>query len=491
MSGQGGNKIALAGVLAVLVFAAPVYAIQGDTLPESELPSGVCRIVVGSLVQKFEATTRSRTLIKELPPVIFEERDHLACSSDLITPDTLLTAAHCYQGNNEWKIRRGYLPYPVLDRSGRRLKGCEGSDYIDKPECISHRQYGIIRTIWNGVRVECPREDGKGFEVRPLALERGYSNPFFRDGSESQYTRSISIRNFDVAVYKLEQPILTSRPLPVAWRFSEIVSAIGTDDIDNPNPFASVDACRSFGYGIGNDGKTGTLRGANTPVTRFAPSFILTELEVDPFSTSSRIMDRRMPNTGWVMPGDSGGALLCRGKKDRSYKLFGIVSRSINRSILEKRLQDGGMEPDSLNAGDMSDFTNLIAKSTYALPSFHKFFYDHVLEKGAFPRPLDTKWWYAFFYPYEKGVIEHEIADTRACLKRRSNEMDREARRAYSKTLEVNASKVRVTARQMQASPTDEYDEGWFLSEMQISGTFDKIRDLHWNCRGGVFFKDH
>lgn len=452
------------------------YAIRGDLLPESELPEGVCRIVVGEIRHTFTPTDRFRSVDARKPTVSFRYFDHFMCSSDLVGENRLFTASHCFQGNVEGLPIRGRIPYPKLDEHGKRLKGCEGNDYIDIPRCVDRIQAGVLDTQWIDARVECPIKGTDRFEVRPLLKEMGYSNPFFRGSApENKHTRSIAIGNFDVAAYRLTPPITTVKPLEVEWSYENIRKNFQPEEGGDPNPFLSVSLCRSFGYGQGDDGKSGQLRGANTPPTTYDAGFISSELET-----------RRLPNTGWVDHGDSGGALLCRGKRDLHYKLYGIVSRGVNRTDIERALE-GVDDRESMPFETLWDAARLQARTTYALPSYNKPFFDHVFSKGSFPRPLDKKWWWNFFYPFERSWVEDELKQAADCVRRRRREMSGSSYRMYMQGLRLVREKYEKSVVK-EAGRYGEFDSGLFLSRLYSEGILQRNRQISWDCRNGNFF---
>ena len=463
-----------------ILYSASSFAIRGDLLPESELPHNVCKITIGTLRHILQPTDKNGTPLKNLKAVLIDTPNQFVCSSNLIASDTILTAAHCFQGNNEWKVFRGRFQYPKLGADGNRIQGCQGDDYQSKPECVDHEQYGTLTERWLDTRVECPKEDGSGFESRPLKLEMGYSHPLYSGtAKETRHNTSNSIANFDISFYKLETPISNIKPMDVAWDSNDILKTLQGEEFENPNSLARIDQCRSFGYGNydfheGNAVPTvkyGVLHGANTPVSKFHTSFIESIIDAN----------YPLPGVGWVDHGDSGGAIMCKGRHDHHYRLFGVVSRGINRSEIEKAFENGAVGGMSLE--DSEDIKSIISRSDYTLPSYNQYFLEYTQKNGQFPRPLDTQYWYNLYGPYVKQQILNEFNQTNQCIQKHKTEMGKTTYKDYRKHLEAI---VKVFNKAIEISQQYGNDQGLFLAKVSEFKVLETNRNLEWDCRNGI-----
>lgn len=120
-------------------YSSSLWAIKGEYLPESEYPLGICKLVA------FDVETTYTPIDDQNKPTgepAFKHRsgEEFFCTASVIDNDRFLTAAHCFQGNNEQRRQKGTMPFPQLvsvkDEAGRlhweMPKGCQLIDLQKK-----------------------------------------------------------------------------------------------------------------------------------------------------------------------------------------------------------------------------------------------------------------------------------------------------------------------------------------------------------------------
>jgi hypothetical protein len=379
--------VALSLLSAIPLLAPSAHAIKGTYLPEAELSRSTCKIQVGRAITIYTPSMQNGAPTGERP---FTDEMHNVsmCSSTLVAPDTIFTAAHCFVGNNEQMISKGTFKYPKMDAQGNLLPGCEPGTWAQKPECIAGKMFGTVRSKWEDLTLICPTNDGRT-ESRPLIEATGYPNPLFRaDASAEQ----ITLRNYDFAIWRVEQPFLNTPVMPVETDPDRLIATLKT----------SARSCRSFGYGRDNDEKSGILHGARTPITAANQRVLISDL--------APTDDGPFVDGGRVDHGDSGGTLTCQNPAGET-RLFGIISR-------------GGEDfaPMSTYRAELS---------IYSTPAYNASWIRHVMENGPVRRDTSTKWWYEFTVKYHQQALETSLRAAKSCIDENRREMGREVYRNH------------------------------------------------------------
>lgn len=490
-------------LIAVTLTSTSAFAIRGDYLPESQLPHNVCRIVIGNLNQRFQPITTNGREIKTIQPLVLNTKDHFVCSANLISSDMILTAAHCYEGSNEWASPRVIMPFPKVDETGKRPDGCEGIAYLKKPECHGDIHQVRIFSDWQNVRIECPNPNGEGFITREIPENMGLPNPFYGGRDSGPSTRH-SRANFDFAFYKLSKPITEIKPMQVEWDFKKQWERSAPNEFEEPNPMKDQDICRSFGYGTSEivkadgsremeekrllDGSitvrpktlAGILKGANTPPAKLTPNYISV------FVSETN----RLPGIGWVDHGDSGGAIMCRGRNDRVYKLYGVVSRGLNKTDLEKIIDEGRSVTEGASFDDLEMMKTLIADNYYSTLPYNRDFVEYMTKNAPFPRSLDRAFYWSLTQPYQKQRILIERKETKECIRsaKKNGKMSLSTYREYYRKNESMLDDLYESIEK----ETKKYgnDPGLYLAKIQGTQFLEKNRFLLWECQGEVYFSD-
>lgn len=386
------------------------YAIKGSYLPESELPLGVCKMMVG-LVD----TVLTPDLIDGQPnprPAFHDISENvMMCSANLIGPQTVLTAGHCFVGNNEQLIEAGQTLYPKLtvDANGAShlLPGCTYENWRKKPSCIDSVQNVRVVSYWKDIRLECATSKNQSdpqtkYEVRKIDESSGYPHPMFK---MDNLPESVSHRNFDVTVWRFDQPITNIPYLVPEFNDAEQMKVLQQN----------ANSCRSFGFGLDNDDNAGTYRGTYTPIRKADQGILYSDTSFDPNAEGDSSVF-----TGRTDHGDSGGALICKNLQGQD-KLFGIVSR-------------GG---PSQEASDSTPFGNVIDTSVFTKISYVTPWIQKVLKEAPLHHPQDPNWWHQFVLPTETDLINRSLQQYSQCIQTYRQRMEPDAYQLHKTQLAV------------------------------------------------------
>lgn len=400
----------------VFVFLLPFSAlasslVKGPYLPEQSLPKGgVCKITVGKLKQIYTPTTENGRSIG-LPAYEDTFQDVMMCSANLVSKQTLITAAHCFVGNNEQLVQKGKFAYPKMTPEGKLIEGCSQKNWRKEKSCIAQPMvFGMITSKWEDIQVACPTgKETNGtpeVETRALVEATGYPHPLF---NADQVPDSISRSNFDVAVWRVEDPFKQALTLPVQYQDTAQMAALRKN----------WRTCKSFGYGLDNLGKTGTLRGVYTPIVKAHESILysdtspippITEDDLEAGQTPDEIKNQPLIEAGRTDHGDSGGALVCK-DLDGTEKLFGVVSR--------------GGPYQELGSNRITEIS-LFAKLSYNADWIQK-----VLKEAPLKHPKESEWWDAFVLPVETAHMFRSWEKISACMEKNRYDMGRDSYALY------------------------------------------------------------
>jgi hypothetical protein len=353
----------------------------------------------------------------------------------LVAANTLVTAAHCFITNNEQMIRKGEFPYPKMDANGQRPANCQGDDWDKKKECVEGTRYGLVTQKWDEVEAICPTKDGKT-ESRPLTEATGYPNPLFRLDQDGPRT----MKNFDFAVWRFEQPLLNTPVMSIETSWDRVLSTVRSNGYN----------CRSFGYGLDNDNKSGVLRGTITPITAASERVLMSDLgERD---------DGRAVQGGRVDSGDSGGTLTCQDESGE-WKLYGVVSR--------------GGEDFGVNL----PYTTHI--SIYSMPSYNMPWMNHVTQNGPLVRDTSKRWWWDFTVGYHQSIFEETLNDAVACIESSRQEMGKDVyKKFYRPAYQDLQNRYRMAQKEAQS-----YNDDSGLLRSKLRELVDLSKKLLDSCR--------
>ena len=342
----------------------------------------------------------------------------------------------------------GKIKYPYTPDGKTRLPNCEGPDFDKNPKCKFNIGEGIATTKWVNTTVTCPTAHGKT-ESRPLTELSGYPNPMF---SHDQYADSVSRRNYDITVWNFADPFLDTPVAEMNFDTEALHAMWG------PNRFT----CQSFGYGRDNQDKTGTLRGANTPLSATWDSYVRAntkEMGAAPISSIGR-----------TAPGDSGGPLFCK-DLDGTVKLFGVTSRGSPEAAAKpeaKQRQDfDEMAPTPLQNGDVS---------IYSLPSWNKDWIQLVLEKAPLTRSANIDDWFSFTLDYQVGEVQKVANTVDQCIQKNRRKMGAD----YKTYIQGHRRLLGEMDHAFSEYQKYENDSGLYL--MLIRKPYDELRQMLFAC---------
>ena len=289
--------IAPAAILFTLSFLNTAHAIYGEYLDPKEHIPQTCKLTIDEIkITKTPAEYREYSnrsykpkveVIKGATPIVSTEKDYFFCSSTIIAPDAVASAAHCYWPLFE--VGYGFEPDPNQKPYIKNV-GHMGSIKITPG-------FKVERRIITNARVTCPGVNGVP-ESKKIIWQNGWANPDFAYDGPS----------FDAAIFRVlptEGPFQTP-PLELPKDLYETYAVLG-----------NWKTCRIFGYGHNNEGTHGILHGAR------AYQFSKISDWVIEFTSSFNA----------VGSGDSGGTLACKNKSGKDV-LVGIVSQgTINYNL--------------------------------------------------------------------------------------------------------------------------------------------------------------
>ncbi len=375
------NSLFFVSLVSFTAAASPMAPIKGPYLDEAQIPKGVCKLNAQTVTMTYEPVADEGEI--PLPAYSEKESNVTYCSATLIAPDAVLTAAHCFVGNIEQENKMGTFLYPKMV-NGVRIQGCEGPDWSDKKQCIAGAVKGRVKTKLDHLSVACPAFNG-GDETRELTESQGWPNPRF----------SANKMQYDVTVWKFSKPILNSTIFPVELDPNAQIQGLKQN----------WSSCKSFGYGLDNDEKSGTLHGAVTPITGATEMAIVSDVSGEPDDFGRPILG------GHTDHGDSGGPLLCEGA-DGTTKLYGVVSYGKE-----------GLAPGT---------TTSTTLSFYSSPAYNALWIKKVLRDATQSRDLSSAHpWYNFAMDYEVDQMQLDFAKTQSCIESSRQEMGKHAYKGY------------------------------------------------------------
>lgn len=425
--------------LSAFVGAVPqAVAIKGTYLPDSELNLSTCQIKVGRLKTIYTPTFQNLRATGERA---FEDvmTEVPICSSTLVGPNTLITAAHCFVTNNEQMVRKGEFKYPKMDSQGNRIAGCQDDAWAKKEECVAGPRFGMVTQKWENIEAICPTRDGKT-ESRALTESSGYPNPLFRLDQDGPRT----MKNFDFAVWRFDQPMTNTPLMEIETDWNSVLQTVRSRGYE----------CRSFGYGLDNENKSGKLRGTVTPITAASERVLI--------SDQGERDDGRAIATGRVDSGDSGGTLACP-SPDGKWKLYGVVSR--------------GGEDFGVN---LPYTTHL---SMYSLPSYNMPWFNHVMQNGPLHRDTSKRWWWDFTVGYHQSIFEETMRDANACIEANKREMGKEV---YKRFFRPASQELQNRYRAAQAEAKSYNDDSGLLRS-KLRELVDLSKKLLAECQAKRF----
>jgi hypothetical protein len=213
-------------------------------------------------------------------------------------------------------------------------------------------------------------------------------------------------------------------------------------------------SCKSFGYGLDNEDKSGTLRGAITPINAATERVLISDLAPRD--------DGPVIGGGRVDHGDSGGTLTCEDDTGIP-KLYGVISR-------------GGVD-----FGPNLPYSTEV--SMYSMPTYNASWIQHVLKNGPIKRDLSKKWWYDFTVGYHQSVLEETLTATKSCIEENRQAMGREVyKQFYLKAYRDLESKYLAAQKEARG-----YSDGSGLLRARMREIIDLSKKLLSDCQAHFF----
>lgn len=245
--------------------ASEAYAIQGTLLPRDQLPEYVCALQAEKYIihsRTLEGATQSQTHLNTTYCTAFAKDDA-----------TVVTGAHCDPAHLE------------------NLKIADS--------------FGTVSSfkIEGSLKVVC------GSNIRRIERAQFRSNPMFTT-DRNRFPTSKAERYYDASIIQLTERLTGLRIPRIARDFAEVlrIAQRGTTDQN----------CRTYGYGVSNDGKRGILNGGLTPIMTLTQRVATSDMLEDEFGKAVA--------GAVIRSGDSGGPLVCSDQNGADV-IVGIASR--------------------------------------------------------------------------------------------------------------------------------------------------------------------
>jgi hypothetical protein len=369
--------LAFAGLFSTFIFADMPFDVE-------PVKKSVCKLVADELESRYEIL-HPVTLQPLGASFTEKEQNVFYCSATVVGPQTVFTAAHCYQGIIEQHLQKGRAQLPKMQKVTNPngtvryeiIPGCDLPGWREKPDCLGAIGPVRLETVMNGdVKVVCPGDE-TGEEIRTLPLKQGWPNPRFN----KKFPR------YDITIWKTAEPFTKTPALSFVTNYAEVSSWVQQ----------SFDRCVTFGYGPVPQDAQPKLKSLYTPVDTLSEEFI-TSLGFD-----------------HVVSGDSGGSFVCADFAGKPH-LVGITSYT-------QWLSD----PNFGINGEMSGFSSL---------SFNKPWID-LIAKTNFPHEgrEGTNTYHTVALQYENQHIWDYMNQSQNCLNQKRNLIDRDQLKQFQSFL--------------------------------------------------------